>query len=111
MLSLICVLFQAWDLWIEGHAFQLVDNMMEDVFPASKVIKCIQVGLLCVQDQCEDRPTMSFVVSALDSESPMLPQPKQPGFYIGSRPNDTKLPSARKQCATNEMTVTLVNGR
>jgi len=38
------------------------------------------VGLLCVQEWPEDRPTMSSVVSMLSSECTLLSQPKQPGF-------------------------------
>lgn len=46
---------------------------------ASEVMRCIQTGLLCVQDHASDRPTMSNVVLMLSSEMD-LPQPKQPTF-------------------------------
>jgi hypothetical protein len=38
------------------------------------------VGLLCVQENTEDRPNISHVVLMLGNEDE-LPQPKQPGFF------------------------------
>lgn len=52
-------------------------------FPVDQVVKCIQVGLLCIEEHAADRPTMSSVVSMLASESCALPLPKQPGFSFG----------------------------
>jgi len=40
------------------------------------------VGLLCVQQNPENRPNMSSVVLMLNGEK-LLPEPSQPGFYIG----------------------------
>ncbi|KAB2618670.1 G-type lectin S-receptor-like serine/threonine-protein kinase CES101 [Pyrus ussuriensis x Pyrus communis] len=45
-----------------------------------RLVPCIQVGLLCVQDSAEDRPTMSDVVSMLSNEGATLPTPKQPTY-------------------------------
>ena len=38
----------------------------------------MHIGLLCVQQDPDDRPTMSDVVVLLGSESMALPQPRQP---------------------------------
>ncbi|CAL5436349.1 unnamed protein product [Camellia sinensis] len=75
------LLGHAWNLWTEGRVSELLDPMMEGSFPMSKVLRCIQVGLLCVQKCPEDRPTMSYVFLMLVSDNAILPQPKQPGFY------------------------------
>ncbi|CAL5359530.1 unnamed protein product [Camellia sinensis] len=75
------LLGHAWNLWTEGRVSELLDPMMEGSFPMSKVLRCIQVGLLCVQKCPEDRPTMSSVFLMLVSDNAILPQPKQPGFY------------------------------
>ncbi|GAA0185903.1 transmembrane signal receptor [Lithospermum erythrorhizon] len=64
----------AWQLWVEGRAPELIDPLMKD-FPVSEVLKCIQVGLLCVQLRPEDRPEMSRVLVMLDSEIVVLPRP------------------------------------
>ncbi|KAK3431758.1 hypothetical protein EUGRSUZ_E03650 [Eucalyptus grandis] len=73
--------FQAWKLWLQGKATEIIDKQMEDSFPMSEVTRCIQIGLLCVQQSPEQRPTISSVLLMLESESTTLPQPKQPGFY------------------------------
>jgi hypothetical protein len=57
-----------------------MNKKIDDSSSLSEVIRCIQVGLLCVQQRPEDRPSMSTVVVMLSSEI-SLPQPKQPGFY------------------------------
>ena len=43
------------------------------------------MALLCVQNNPDDRPTMSTVIMMLSSDGP-LPEPRQPGFYT----EDTK---------------------
>lgn len=44
--------------------------------------RCIQVALLCVQENAEDRPAMDLAVSMLNSESVILPKPKQPAYFF-----------------------------
>uniref|UniRef100_A0A5B6YZ94 Receptor-like serine/threonine-protein kinase n=1 Tax=Davidia involucrata TaxID=16924 RepID=A0A5B6YZ94_DAVIN len=104
------LLGHAWKLWTEGKAFDLIDPLMEDSFPMSEVLRCIQVGLLCVQQCPEDRPTMSLVLLMLDNESAMLPQPKRPGFYTERSPEEVES-SAGRIWTTNEVTNTLLEGR
>ncbi|KAL6992675.1 non-specific serine,threonine protein kinase, partial [Sarracenia purpurea var. burkii] len=106
------LLGHAWKLWIEEKVFKLVDEQMEDYsISTSKVVKCIQVGLLCVQKRPEDRPTMAYVLAALESESAMMAQPKQPGFYTEGDSLETEVPLVGKQCGTAEMTLTMMSAR
>ncbi|KAK6802267.1 hypothetical protein RDI58_000047 [Solanum bulbocastanum] len=42
--------------------------------------KCIQIGLLCVQEFARDRPTISNVLSMFSSEVINLPTPLKPAF-------------------------------
>ena len=50
---------------------------------------------------------MSFVVMMLHSES-LLQEPKEPGFYVGKKsPSSSKNQSS----STNEITITLLDGR
>ena len=44
------------------------------------LLRHINVGLLCVQESADDRPSMSDIVSMLGNESVCLPSPKQPSF-------------------------------
>ncbi|CAL5441315.1 unnamed protein product [Camellia sinensis] len=106
------LLGHAWNLWTEGRASELLDPMMERSFPMSKVLRCIQVGLLCVQKCPEDRPMMSSVFLMLVSDSAILPQPKQPGFYIERSSIETHDQSLFKSTPSiNEVTMTCLAAR
>ncbi|CAL5411023.1 unnamed protein product [Camellia sinensis] len=107
------LLGHAWKLWIEGNAIKLVDEKLEtSTMLMSEVIKCIQIGLLCVQQRPEDRPTMSSVVLMLDNEGAMLSHPKQPGFYTEGSSDETELTSTTGiKCSTNKATLTILLGR
>ncbi|KAL4274849.1 hypothetical protein AHAS_Ahas20G0048300 [Arachis hypogaea] len=106
------LLGHAWKLWNEGKALELMDGLLENEFPNSEALRCIQVGLSCVQHRPEDRPTMSLVLVMLDSESTVLPQPGRPGLYserFFSETDSTSL--ARLNSSSNHINVTLVEGR
>lgn len=60
-----------------------MDSILERSFEPSEVLKCIHIGLLCVQEDAADRPTMSRVVLMLASDSVNLPRPTQPAFSVG----------------------------
>ncbi|XP_015574228.2 G-type lectin S-receptor-like serine/threonine-protein kinase At4g27290 isoform X1 [Ricinus communis] len=106
------LLGHAWRLWIEERPAELMDSVMEQPVPTPELLKSIHVGLLCVQQRPEDRPTMSQVVLMLDSENLTLPQPKQPGFYTERFLTETDSSSTGVKCYTrNEVEVTLLQGR
>ncbi|XP_010271902.1 PREDICTED: G-type lectin S-receptor-like serine/threonine-protein kinase SD1-1 [Nelumbo nucifera] len=102
----------AWRLWNEGDPLELIDASLRDSCTLSEVLRCIHVGLLCVQQNPEDRPTMSSVILMLGSETASLPQPKQPGFFTERNPVKDECLSSKQECSTtNEITVTLLDGR
>ncbi|KAL2932329.1 hypothetical protein RDABS01_037739 [Bienertia sinuspersici] len=72
----------AWKLWNESDILSIIDpNLDIDPCSQSEISKCIQLGLLCVQEYPEDRPTMSTLIYMLDvNEVSELPCPKKPGF-------------------------------
>lgn len=82
-------------------------------FSSSEVLRCIQVGLLCVQERAEDRPTMSSVVLMLSSETATMPQPKTPGFCLGRNPLETDSSSDKQDesFTVNQVTVTVLDAR
>ncbi|KAL5731107.1 hypothetical protein ACHQM5_003866 [Ranunculus cassubicifolius] len=102
----------AWKLLSENKALELLDPSIKESFIESEVLKCIQVGLLCVQKFPDDRPTMSSVLSMLDKDGAMLPQPKQPGFYIERSTFEVESSSSKDIAySENEATFTLLEGR
>ena len=78
----VCLLSQAWRLWTDSKILDLMDETLLDTCIVDQFVKCINIGLLCVQDDPSDRPTMSNVIKILDSETTNLPTPKQPAFCI-----------------------------
>ncbi|KAJ7951790.1 putative Receptor protein kinase [Quillaja saponaria] len=73
----------AWQLWGEGRVSELIDPILDGLitFSSSEILRCIHIGLLCVQNKAADRPTMLDVVSFLSNETIQLPLPKQPAFF------------------------------
>ncbi|KAH9748226.1 cysteine-rich receptor-like protein kinase 10 [Citrus sinensis] len=74
------LLAHAWKLWCEGNALELMDPVLKQSFNPDEVLKCIHIGLLCVQADPADRLTMSSVVVMLASDTVTLPKPTQPPF-------------------------------
>ncbi|KAF6159871.1 hypothetical protein GIB67_032955 [Kingdonia uniflora] len=105
------LLGHAWKLWNDGQALEVMEKLKEDSLPVYEVLRCIQVGLLCVQQCSEDRPTMSSVVLMLGSESTILPYPKQPSFYNERCLVEGGSSSEKKFCSSNKKTIYLIQGR
>ena len=101
---------QVWELWREDRALDVVDSSIKESCVSDEVLRCIQVGLLCVQEEVADRPTMLAVHLMLSSER-ALPFPKQPAF-IFRRPSE-KLDSVTRgaSCSINEVTITMFEAR
>jgi hypothetical protein len=74
---------QAWQLWEEGNALELIDPLLIDSCCSNEFLRYIHIGLLCVQEDANDRPTMSYVVVMLKNESTSLCQPQRPAFSVG----------------------------
>ncbi|PHT77184.1 G-type lectin S-receptor-like serine/threonine-protein kinase [Capsicum annuum] len=75
------LLGHAWKLYKEGRSIELLDEYLRNSCSTPHVERSICVGLLCVQECPEDRPSMSTVVMMLNNEG-VLPKAKRPGFYI-----------------------------
>ncbi|KAF3451600.1 hypothetical protein FNV43_RR07695 [Rhamnella rubrinervis] len=73
----------AWKLWNqESNINGLIDAALicNEEAVEMEIKRCIQVGLLCVQESARDRPTMPTILSMLRSDSVDLPAPKKPAF-------------------------------
>ena len=44
------------------------------------MVRCIQIGLICVQEHPKDRPAIEIMFSMLSRDIVELPEPKQPVF-------------------------------
>ncbi|XP_057488440.1 receptor-like serine/threonine-protein kinase SD1-6 isoform X2 [Actinidia eriantha] len=102
----------AWKLWNEQTPWDLMDNELEGSLSKNEVVRCIQVGLLCVQQRPEDRPAMSSVIFMLSNESASLAEPKEPGFYMGNFSLKIEsLSSGQTSSTANDVTITALSGR
>ncbi|KAL6990911.1 hypothetical protein U1Q18_009032 [Sarracenia purpurea var. burkii] len=115
LLSYLPIAPGVWSLWKEGQALDMVDSAVSrDLCPAPEVLRCIHIGLLCVQEFATDRPTMSDVAFMLCNESMTLPSPKQPAF-IFRRPaagaDSSSTSAGGTSTLGNDVTITTIQGR
>ncbi|KAJ1428316.1 S-locus receptor kinase, C-terminal [Sesbania bispinosa] len=100
----------AWNLWCESKGLELMDPLIEKSCVLSEVLKCIHIGLLCVQEDAADRPTMSSVVHMLASDTVTLPRPTRPAFSVG-RAVIEQGSSSNTSISVNEVTLSEVRPR
>ncbi|XP_058758282.1 G-type lectin S-receptor-like serine/threonine-protein kinase At4g27290 [Vicia villosa] len=104
------LLWHAWRLWREGIPHELIDNCLKDTYVQHEALRCIQIGLLCVQHVPDYRPSMPHVIMMLGSES-TLPQPKEPGFLIEMIAIEEQSLSERQASSVNEVTLSILSSR
>ena len=103
-------LVQAWSLWEDGNARELVDSSVVESCSLQEVIRCIHLGLLCVQDNPNARPFMSSIVFMLENETAPLPTPKEP-IYFTIRNYGTDQSNQYMRRSLNSMSITTLEGR
>ncbi|XP_061983381.1 cysteine-rich receptor-like protein kinase 26 isoform X4 [Populus nigra] len=87
------LLSHAWRNWREGTAQDMIDPVLSSG-SATEMMRCIHIGLLCVQENVADRPTMASVVLMLSSSSLTLQIPSQPAFFMNSSTYQSDLSSS-----------------
>ena len=105
--------FQAWRLWCEDKVLNLIDQSLEDSFCPLELKRCVNVGLLCIQENPTDRPNMPGVILQLTGGTDDLPKPKQPAFVFqtwggGSHGSNS---DGNKSRSVNEVTLSAIDGR
>ncbi|XP_047975947.1 cysteine-rich receptor-like protein kinase 44 [Salvia hispanica] len=77
------MLSYAWRNWFAGRAKKLMDpTLISSSTSLRDMMRCIHIGLLCVQKNARDRPTMASVLVMLHSFTSTLPMPLQPAFFV-----------------------------
>nr|GMD83087.1 cysteine-rich receptor-like protein kinase 25 [Ipomoea batatas] len=77
------LLSYAWKHWREDRALDMVDQSLGGLYSRNEVIQCINVGLLCVQEEVDERPTMANVVLMLNSFPATRRALNPPAFFSG----------------------------
>uniref|UniRef100_A0A0D9YA84 Protein kinase domain-containing protein n=1 Tax=Oryza glumipatula TaxID=40148 RepID=A0A0D9YA84_9ORYZ len=104
------LLGHAWQMWKDETWLQLVDTSLVIESHTPEMARCINIALLCVQENAADRPTMSEVVAMLTSESMTLPEPKYPAFYH-MRVTKEEPSTVIMASSANGITLSVVDGR
>ncbi|KAG0527647.1 hypothetical protein BDA96_06G251100 [Sorghum bicolor] len=100
----------AWSLWNDGKAMDLVDpSLIESCLP-NEALRCIHIGLLCVQDNPNSRPLMSTVVFMLENEAELPSTPKQP-LYISQWYEAQGTGENTNSSMMNNISVSVLEGR
>ncbi|RVW86377.1 G-type lectin S-receptor-like serine/threonine-protein kinase RKS1 [Vitis vinifera] len=100
-----------WNLWEEDKALDLIDPSLEKSYPADEVLRCIQIGLLCVQESITDRPTMLTIIFMLGNNS-ALSFPKRPAFISKTTHKGEDLScSGEGLLSVNNVTMTVLQPR
>nr|AFP33771.1 SRK [Arabidopsis kamchatica subsp. kamchatica] len=116
------LLSYTWENWKDGIGLQIADPIIIDcpsssfsTFKPQEVLRCIQIGLLCVQERAEDRPKMSSVALMLGSQTEAIPQPKPPGYCVGRSFIEADLSSSTQldhgSSTVNQITVSAMKAR
>ncbi|XP_019158851.1 PREDICTED: receptor-like serine/threonine-protein kinase SD1-6 [Ipomoea nil] len=100
----------AWKLWNEGNAMDLLDDSVE-CCKECEVLKCINVGLLCVEEDPNRRPSMPTVFLMLTDESMNLPKPNQPAFVTRNWICNVSSTAESEKPCSNQLTFSIQKGR
>ncbi|XP_058769616.1 cysteine-rich receptor-like protein kinase 44 [Vicia villosa] len=73
-----------WRNWREGTITNIIDPSLNNS-SQNEIMRCIHIGLLCVQEKVVERPTMATIALMLNSYSVSLPFPLEPASFIGGR--------------------------
>lgn len=85
-----------------------MDSLLEKSSVATEVLKCIHIGLLCVQEDPVDRPTMSSVVVMLAGDNLKIPIPTKPAFSVGRIVAEETTSSNQRVSSVNKVTLSNV---
>ncbi|KAM7530738.1 hypothetical protein LguiB_034148 [Lonicera macranthoides] len=113
-LDCLSLLGYAWKLWENERAVELIDPILQIPSSSSMPLRYVLVGLLCVQESPDDRPTIAEVLGMLSSENTaVLASPKRPAFTAGGRALLCKNLGGgnAESCSVNVLTASVMEAR
>ncbi|WVZ04587.1 hypothetical protein V8G54_017933 [Vigna mungo] len=78
---------RVWRHWRDETTLSALDPKLKENYSNIEVMRCVQIGLLCVQEDPYARPTMVTIVSYLSSHTIEMPSPQEPTFFLNHRIN------------------------
>ncbi|XP_021749302.1 putative receptor-like protein kinase At4g00960 [Chenopodium quinoa] len=117
------LLSNAWRSLTEEKPLEYLDPTLHNSYSSDEVLRCIHLGLLCVQENANYRPTMSSVVLTLSTDSTTtgtLPTPQFPRTFDNSSSTEssfmsrlsihsTTTESELKASSKNQITISEMN--
>jgi hypothetical protein len=85
---------------------EFMDSTLDDTLSSCKLIRCMQIALLCVQENASDRPSMLEVSSMLKNETAVLKTPKKPAFSRKTDEEEENKSTLQPEiCSNNDATI------
>ncbi|XP_076926692.1 cysteine-rich receptor-like protein kinase 8 [Bidens hawaiensis] len=79
------ILSYVWKCWRYETIADIIDpTLMVDSSSLQEIMRIVHIGLLCVQNNVVERPSMASVVLMLNSSSVTLQVPYEPAFFMRS---------------------------
>ncbi|CAM0870584.1 unnamed protein product [Alopecurus aequalis] len=91
------LLTEVWNHWKKETISQMMEQTLEE-HTRNQQLRCIHVGLLCVQEDPVYRPEMSTIISMLTRDNTELQPPEVPAFFFGG--------FSRRASTVNGVTIT-----
>ncbi|KAJ1379777.1 Serine-threonine/tyrosine-protein kinase, catalytic domain [Sesbania bispinosa] len=102
----------AYELWREGRGVEFIDPSLDDTTSPCKIMRCMHVALLCVQENSADRPSMLEVDSLLKNEYAPIETPKMPGFSMKKHEDEKETSHCGiKLSSINDVTISQLEPR
>lgn len=103
----------AYDLWKNGRGMEFIDPFLDDSCSPCKLLTCMQVALLCVQENPDARPTMLEAFSMLKNDDSLaIATPERPGFSEKKKGDmETASSSQQVMCSFNDSQVSQLEPR
>ncbi|CAN6540644.1 unnamed protein product [Malus baccata var. baccata] len=94
--------FGAYVSWKKDKGLDFIDPSLDDSSPSCKLLRCLQVALLCVQENADDRLTMLEVYSMLISDTQAVPTPTKTAFSVKNYDVDNICTPQPGNCSVND---------
>ncbi|XP_042031164.1 putative receptor-like protein kinase At4g00960 [Salvia splendens] len=106
--DLLTLVSKAWKNWQEGRALNMIDPVLtSSSCSVLDMVRCIHIGLLCVQEDPANRPSMASVALMLSSSTMTLPLPDEPAFHMDlTNQNLKEANSSAGSVSVNDISVT-----
>uniref|UniRef100_A0A0E0B907 Uncharacterized protein n=1 Tax=Oryza glumipatula TaxID=40148 RepID=A0A0E0B907_9ORYZ len=101
---------KVWDHWQKGIPLEITDTLLllsgSRGLQDMELLKCVHIGLLCVQENPADRPTMlSVLVMLQDIDTTNFAAPSKPAFTFANVRNTTSSSPSAAALSANEVSI------